>query len=208
MTGNPSPSAKRSSPISSLFVSPKLCVSFSPKSFSDSEAIMSPTSILESKLFSAINKPFSTEKSHRKPYCGNEDSSAIGLALVDSLTKENLEKKTLNRNSRMVLFGSQLKIQIPSVKTSSCSSAVSVDQSPRTPIEFGIKNKNLQLALHSPAALQPSPPRIFTGRLSPKEMELSEDYTCVISYGPNPKKTHIFDNCVVESCEEGDDFVR
>lgn len=31
-------------------------------------------------------------------------------------------------------------------------------------------------------------------------MELSEDYTRVISYGPNPKTTHIFDDCVVESC--------
>lgn len=106
----------------------------------------------------------------------------------------------------MVLFGSQLKIQIPSVKSNSCSSTGSVE-SPRTPIEFGIKNKNSQLALHSPAGLrceiQHSSPRIFTGCLSPREMELSEDYTCVISYGPNPKKTHIFDNCVVERCSEG-----
>ncbi|CAN1246712.1 FCS-Like Zinc finger 8 [Linum grandiflorum] len=31
-------------------------------------------------------------------------------------------------------------------------------------------------------------------------MELSEDYTCVISRkGTNPKTTHIFDNCVVEN---------
>ncbi|CAI0400778.1 unnamed protein product [Linum tenue] len=30
-------------------------------------------------------------------------------------------------------------------------------------------------------------------------MELSEDYTCVISRGANPKTTHIFDNCVVEN---------
>ncbi|XP_047336205.1 FCS-Like Zinc finger 8-like [Impatiens glandulifera] len=33
---------------------------------------------------------------------------------------------------------------------------------------------------------------------SVREMELSEDYTCVISHGPNPKTTHIFDNCIVE----------
>jgi zinc-finger of the FCS-type, C2-C2 len=32
------------------------------------------------------------------------------------------------------------------------------------------------------------------------EMEMSEDYTCVIAHGPNPRKTHIFDNCVVEKC--------
>lgn len=46
-------------------------------------------------------------------------------------------------------------------------------------------------------------PKLFTGSISPREMELSEDYTCVISYGPNPKKTHIFDNYVVESCGNG-----
>ncbi|CAN1252709.1 FCS-Like Zinc finger 8 [Linum perenne] len=31
-------------------------------------------------------------------------------------------------------------------------------------------------------------------------MELSEDYTCIISRGPNPKTTHIFDDCIVGSC--------
>ncbi|XP_039048293.1 protein MARD1-like [Hibiscus syriacus] len=31
-------------------------------------------------------------------------------------------------------------------------------------------------------------------------MELSEDYTCVKSHGPNPKTTHIYDNRVVKSC--------
>ncbi|XP_015078165.1 uncharacterized protein LOC107021969 [Solanum pennellii] len=32
------------------------------------------------------------------------------------------------------------------------------------------------------------------------EMESSEDYTCVITHGPNPKTTHIFDNCIIERC--------
>ncbi|CAI0629581.1 unnamed protein product [Linum tenue] len=33
-------------------------------------------------------------------------------------------------------------------------------------------------------------------------MELSEDYTCVISHGPIPKTTHIFefDDCIVDAC--------
>ncbi|KAL4385164.1 hypothetical protein GQ457_15G023100 [Hibiscus cannabinus] len=33
-----------------------------------------------------------------------------------------------------------------------------------------------------------------------REMELSEEYTCVKSHGPNPKTTHIYDNSVVKSC--------
>ncbi|KAK8933831.1 hypothetical protein KSP39_PZI015399 [Platanthera zijinensis] len=98
----------------------------------------------------------------------------------------------------MVLLGSRLKIKIPSLQSNSSCPAGSVE-SPRTPIEFGIKNKNSKLALHSPAGLNP---KLFTGSISPREMELSEDYTCVISYGPNPKKTHIFDNYVVESSED------
>ncbi|XP_058780947.1 FCS-Like Zinc finger 10-like [Vicia villosa] len=35
--------------------------------------------------------------------------------------------------------------------------------------------------------------------LSASEIELSEDYTCVISHGPNPKTTHIFCDCVLET---------
>lgn len=36
------------------------------------------------------------------------------------------------------------------------------------------------------------------GSLSAKEIELSEDYTCIISHGPNPKTTHIFGDCVLD----------
>ena len=37
------------------------------------------------------------------------------------------------------------------------------------------------------------------GSLSASEIELSEDYTCVISHGPNPKTTHIFGDCILET---------
>ena len=39
----------------------------------------------------------------------------------------------------------------------------------------------------------------FIKSLSASEIELSEDYTCVISYGPNPKTTHIFGDCILET---------
>ncbi|XP_073000235.1 FCS-Like Zinc finger 10-like [Typha latifolia] len=39
----------------------------------------------------------------------------------------------------------------------------------------------------------------FIGALSASEIEQSEDYTCIISHGPNPKTTHIFGDCVLES---------
>lgn len=39
----------------------------------------------------------------------------------------------------------------------------------------------------------------FVGSLSASEIELSEDYTCVISHGSNPKTTHIFGDCILET---------
>lgn len=229
----PSPTANNRRPtFSSLFPSPRLFSGFSPKGASDREAVMSPTSILETKPFSTIGNPFFTDRNQRRPIKNvvatttadedrhhpwdSGDSKAIGLGLVDALNNEKVDQQTSKPESRMVMFGSQLKIQIPLVRSSSISPSGSIE-SPHSPIEFGVKTKNSQLALYSPARRSPmgsanmeadvltSSPRLFTGRLSPSEMELSEDYTCVISRGPNPRTTHIFENCIVESC--GDGFV-
>ncbi|KAI4337387.1 hypothetical protein L6164_015811 [Bauhinia variegata] len=43
----------------------------------------------------------------------------------------------------------------------------------------------------------------FSGSLSASEIELSEDYTCVISHGPNPKTTHIYGDCILETHSNG-----
>lgn len=42
----------------------------------------------------------------------------------------------------------------------------------------------------------------FVGSLSASEIELSEDYTCVISHGPNPKTTHIYGDCILETLSD------
>ncbi|XP_019436420.1 PREDICTED: uncharacterized protein LOC109342848 isoform X2 [Lupinus angustifolius] len=49
----------------------------------------------------------------------------------------------------------------------------------------------------------------YIGPLSAREIELSEDYTCIISHGPNPKRTHIFADCILE-CHKNDfpEFVK
>ncbi|XP_027354528.1 FCS-Like Zinc finger 10-like [Abrus precatorius] len=39
----------------------------------------------------------------------------------------------------------------------------------------------------------------FLKSLSASDIEHSEDYTCVISHGPNPKTTHIFGDCILET---------
>ncbi|WCJ40712.1 hypothetical protein M5689_021621 [Euphorbia peplus] len=41
------------------------------------------------------------------------------------------------------------------------------------------------------------------GSLSAREIEQSEDYTCIISYGPNPKTIHIYGDCILESHTNG-----
>ncbi|KAJ4958268.1 hypothetical protein NE237_025379 [Protea cynaroides] len=38
----------------------------------------------------------------------------------------------------------------------------------------------------------------FKGSVSAHEIEQSEDYTCIISHGPNPRTTHIFGDCILE----------
>ncbi|OIW03828.1 hypothetical protein TanjilG_30104 [Lupinus angustifolius] len=43
----------------------------------------------------------------------------------------------------------------------------------------------------------------YIGSLSARDIELSEDYTCIISHGPNPKRTHIFGDCILE-CQKSD----
>lgn len=171
---------------------------------------------------------------HHRPW-QNGDSGRVGLGIVDALKDEDEgcedgNKPRFNKpeNSRMVLFGSQLKIQIPPILPTPISSPAAVAvESPRSPIEFGIKTKSMVLGSVSPIGRSPSPlgssvhssaapatataaaeaavasPRVFApGSLSTAEMELSEDYTCVIVHGPNPRTTHIFDNCIVEM--EGD----
>ncbi|XP_039129989.1 FCS-Like Zinc finger 8-like [Dioscorea cayenensis subsp. rotundata] len=147
---------------------------FCPVNFKDSGAAMSPTSILETKHF----------------------SRPVGLGIVDALTDDEGHGNPLNQDSRMVLFGSKLKIQVPSSINGPFGSP------PSSPIEFGIKTKTSQLALFSPARRSPTP-EILMRSLSSKEIELSEDYTCVISHGPNPRTTHIFDDCIIETCGDG-----
>ncbi|XP_068649985.1 FCS-Like Zinc finger 8-like [Aristolochia californica] len=207
-----SPTDKYARPTPSFFNSPRLFTGFSSKGCSDSESGMSPTSILDNKPFSGIGNPFWYDKTpksvetrieNRNPYAKIEPGG-VGLGIIEALD-ESHDKKFSKRDSRMVLFGSHFKIQIP---------AISPTESLESPRDFGIKTSNSLSSSFSPrfssSSGQKTPtgsgdgalssPRIFTGSLSVSEMELSEDYTCVISHGPNPKTTHIFDNCIVETC--------
>lgn len=172
-------------------ISPRLLFSASNGLLSESDynhsSVKSPTSILDNKPFFA--NPFSSTKSWEKKV-----ESGIGLGILDALLDDEKQPnhKILTSSSRVVLFGSQLKIQIPSpLPTKSPSST---DFGINTPIHNKI---GFSSQLFSPSE---NSPRVFTGCLSASEMESSEDYTCVMTHGPNPRTTHIFDNCVVKNC--------
>ncbi|KAM3295026.1 hypothetical protein ACQJBY_037717 [Aegilops geniculata] len=158
---------------------------------------MSPTSILETKQFccSAL-PPFLSERSLRKAHMeaaalGPEPASVGGLA--DVLREHDGDAKA---GGRKVVFGSQLRIQVPSGRAAELVSS---------PIEFGVKNRDAQLAVLSPArrflpeVVSSPTARVFAAGVAPGEVAMSEDYTCVISRGPNPRTRHIFDDCIVES---------
>ncbi|KAM7521609.1 hypothetical protein LguiA_011511 [Lonicera macranthoides] len=201
----PSPTQDQTRPISSFFGSPRFLNGFLTKGVSDPEVSMSPTSILDNKQFSNfVKNPFGHDKKLTKPTNTSPenthiykklDSQGIGLALVDEKTDDDLTKT----NNRMVLFGSKLKIQIPNLP----SCVISSTYSPTSPADFGIKTRNSQFLRTSPAfgtanscvQTNDSPPV----SLSISEIELSEDYTCIISHGPNPRTTRIYDNCIVET---------
>ncbi|KAK6130150.1 hypothetical protein DH2020_036066 [Rehmannia glutinosa] len=194
---------------SSFFSSPRLFTGFVSKGSNETESFMtSPTSILDAKPFSPLKNPFwsedntpKTPKPETKSLWEKLDSRGVGLGIVDALFDEKPDSNLSKPDSRMVLFGSKLKIQVPSV--------VSPNESPKSPGDFGIKTRNSHVGPFSPGLLSPSPVKKspfgsmnsgVLSSLSASEMELSEDYTCVISYGPNPRTTHIFDDCIVESC--------
>ncbi|KAG8370223.1 hypothetical protein BUALT_Bualt14G0094700 [Buddleja alternifolia] len=189
---------------SSFFMSsPKLFNNFVSKGSNDIEPTMnSPTSILDTKPFSALNlkTPFCsdpntplTPKPENKNFL---DSKRVRLGLVDALIDSNSD----SNSSKMVIFGSQLKIQVPPLPPS----VFSPNESPKSPCDFGIKTRNSFSPRLSSSPLRKSSfgssSSANFSSLSATEMELSEDYTCVISYGPNPRTTHIFDDCIVESC--------
>ncbi|WVZ96784.1 hypothetical protein U9M48_042378 [Paspalum notatum var. saurae] len=45
-------------------------------------------------------------------------------------------------------------------------------------------------------------PRRYVMSVSAMEVEQSEDYTCIIAHGPNPKTTRIFGDCILEPCTD------
>ncbi|RXH84172.1 hypothetical protein DVH24_027071 [Malus domestica] len=182
----PSLTQKNYSKSPSFFDSPRFR-GFTMKGSSETDSnLISPTSILDTtKPFPFGKNPFSGDQIQpktpkiqpgNKPFWEKSEAKGIGLALVQTLKDENLEDKNSKTSNRKVLFGTKLRVQIPKTLNSQFSETGSV-----------IQTENPNSGSGSGCVSERS------------EMELSEDYTCVISRGPKPRTTHIFDNCIVES---------
>jgi hypothetical protein len=75
-------------------------------------------------------------------------------------------------------------------KTTTMSSGPVISHGSEVGNSLGNKPSSLPISIGSNHELP--------GSLSARDIELSEDYTCIISHGPNPKTTHIFGDCVLD----------
>lgn len=203
-SSQPPPAQNYTRPIQSFFGSTRFRA-FTMKGFSETEGfdLISPTSILDSMPFSPLGNSFPHNRSQPvspKLFSGNKrpwDKSVakgIGVALIDPPNDETIGKNLSKSRSGKLLLGTKLRVQIPPLQT---STALSPTESPKSPADFGIKTRNSHLSTYgSPNSSNQTEdsPRV----ISMSDMEHSEEYTCVISHGPNPRTTHIFENCVVE----------
>jgi zinc-finger of the FCS-type, C2-C2 len=64
--------------------------------------------------------------------------------------------------------------------------------------EFKKPNLDLSLESNKAESFEMKIDRVSSS-LSMREMAESEDYTCITTHGPNPTKTHIFGNCILET---------
>lgn len=167
-------------PISFLF-SPRFRA-LTTNGLAEAEVAITPTSFLDSKPFSPICNFISDDilKSPPKHSKGNSESKAISTqGLIDVLTdNKTIEENPSKPNNKNVFFGNKLRVQLSAMPVSNpCPSPCPSQKSP---------------VVERDDVISP-------GCTSATEMELSEDYTCVISHGANPKTTHIFDDCIIES---------
>lgn len=188
---------------SPFFTVPGLFVGLSAK-ISDSDSARSPTSPLDFRLFTNLGSS-SFLRSPRSP--AGFDCDRVGLGLVDSLNDE----------SRSILFGSQMRIQSPTPnpnsnfrkfeigstgteeQTADSSKPSSFPQARLFTSNSQSFSPKLDPVLSGSLPIDIGNANGLMGSLSASGIELSEDYTCIISHGPNPKTTHIFGDCILDT---------
>jgi hypothetical protein len=151
-----------------FFRVPDLLVKLSTKCLIELDAVRSPTSPLDLKFFRGL-----ATKSPRSSSDGSQ-SQKVGLGLVDSLSDES----PTPLGSRKVLLGSELRITDNLTRKSSSTAPVQAGEAEQ-------KDDAMSDGLNGSI-------------MSLDDIVNSEDYTCVVSRGPNPRTTHIFGDRVLE----------
>lgn len=194
------------------------------KCISDSDFVRSPKSPLEFRMLSTMADPFflrsprSSLTAHLNCCCG---PAKVGLSIVDSLGND----RSLSLD---VVFGPALRIKPSDIRDknpkffqepksmkiekerSGVIFEIGENLSETEPI--GLRNRSFSAndCLRKTRVLSRSKLGVeedFLGIgsdialsccLSEDDMEMSEDYTCIIAHGPNPKTTHIYGDRVLD----------
>lgn len=157
-----------------FFRVPDLLVKLST-SLSELDVVRSPTSPLDLKFFAGLGTK--SPRSSSLDACQNQKillGDRVGLGLVDSLADEN----PTPLGGRKVLLGSEMRITDNLSRKNSATAPVQTE-------EVEQKDDNMSDGLKG-------------SMMSLDDIVNSEDYTCVVSRGPNPKTTHIFGDHVFE----------
>ncbi|KAF8047737.1 hypothetical protein N665_2849s0007 [Sinapis alba] len=175
------------------------------KCISDSDFVRSPKSPLEFRMAD----PFflrSSLAAHLNCSCG---PAKVGLSIVDSLDDDRVL-------SPDVVFGPALRIkssdkhpklfpETKSLKMEKERSGVIFEIASFSADDCQTKTRVLSQSAEGYFPRIGSEDNAFScSCLSEDEMEMSEDYTCIITHGPNPKTTHIYGDQVLE-CHKNED---
>ncbi|KAL6615485.1 hypothetical protein ACP70R_037755 [Stipagrostis hirtigluma subsp. patula] len=158
-----------------FFRVPDLLVKLSTKCLIELDAVRSPTSPLDLKFFTGLGTKSPRSSSldasqNQKILLGDR----VGLGLVDCLSDEN----PTPLGSRKVLLGSEMRITDNLTRKNSSTAPVQAGDSEQ-------KDENMSDGVKGSI-------------MSLDDIVNSEDYTCVVSRGPNPRTTHIFGDHVFE----------
>lgn len=149
-----------------------------------------------------------------RPKNPNFDTDTRPVEAAKSLPKNyafshnHLKSPLRNTNSNVVFeIGVDLQDTGPFGKTRSCSlNSCTIVNSPSKLSESNPKSNNFFRSDQSSLLASPVSGNGINGliaSLPKKEIELSEDYTCITLHGPNKKTTHIFGDCILECQSNG-----
>ncbi|XP_006644331.1 FCS-Like Zinc finger 11-like isoform X2 [Oryza brachyantha] len=159
-----------------FFRVPDLLVKLSTKCLIEMDSVRSPTSPLDLKFFPGLGtksprSSFLDANQNQKILLGDR----VGLGLVDSLTADD---SSTPLGSRKVLLGSEMRITDNLTSKNSFTAPVEVEVVDQ-------KDESMYDELKG-------------SFMSLDDILNSEDYTRVVSRGPNPRTTHFFGDRVLE----------